>query len=157
MRTQTWLVLPTLAAIVLLSHGCKDGPTGPRGPEGQEGAPGMQGMIGPPGPQGPAGPAGPPGPPGPQGPAGPAGVSGWEIVQTSVATSAANTGVVHVEVHCPAGKKPAGGGYSIVPATAARQLGVAVNRPTATGWLVTFERPTFGAWTLTTHAVCVIA
>ena len=161
MRERKWVVLPTIAAIVLLTHACNDdGPTGPRGPQGPEGmagTAGIQGMIGPQGPPGPAGPAGPQGPPGPQGPAGPAGVSGWETVQTSLTTSAATSGVVHVEVHCPTGKRPAGGGYDVVPAVAARQVGVSANRPTGTGWIVSFEAPTFGAWTFTTYSVCVIA
>lgn len=79
------------------------------------------------------------------------------MVQASQTTSAANSGVVTVEVHCATGKRPAGGGYGVVPATAARQVGIATNRPTASGWIVSFESPTFGAWTFTTHAVCVTA
>ena len=158
MRKREWLVLPMIAALVVLTHGCNDdGPTGPRGPMGQPGSAGMQGMIGPQGPPGPAGPPGPTGPQGPQGPAGPAGLSGWEVVQASVTTTAATTGVVHVEVHCPTGKLATGGGYEVAPASAALSVGVSSNKPTGSGWIVSFESTTFGAWTFTAYGVCALA
>lgn len=152
MRMRNWLVLPTIVTIVLFTYACKDGPTGPRGAEGEEGAPGPQGLVGPPGPPGPQG---PPGPPGPQGPPGGSGTgTSWEIVQATRTTTAGTSGIVTVEVHCPTGKRPMGGGYAVVPATAARQVGIAENRPTASGWIASFENTNFGPWTFTTHAVC---
>jgi hypothetical protein len=93
------------------------GPPGPRGPQGPKGDPGPQGArgetgspgrSGPKGATGATGPAGPAGPPGPAGDPGPRGVSGWQAVTKTLLFG---PGVpAAVEVNCPAGKKPLGGG-----------------------------------------------
>jgi hypothetical protein len=72
---------------------------------------GAQGPAGPRGAQGPAGaqgPRGPQGAQGAQGPAGSAGVSGYQVVQSAGASSAADFKVQAAT--CPAGKKVVGGG-----------------------------------------------
>jgi hypothetical protein len=95
-------------------HAVKFNQTGPQGATGPEGPIGPNGPVGPSGPQGsagpmgPAGPIGPAGPRGATGPQGPSGVSGY-VVQDMQVTVASGTSKL-VDVKCPIGDVPVGGG-----------------------------------------------
>ena len=131
------------------------GVPGPKGDTGPAGAPG--GPAGPPGPQGPpgtpGGAAGPPGPAGPTGPAGPSGVSDYS-------TRTANTGntdsvrTKQVQVNCPPGTKPLGGGGEISPSNS-EGIGLVSSFVRGNGWFARAE--TFAgsqSWKLIAHVVC---
>lgn len=87
------------------------GPQGPKGDTGAQGATGPQGAKGDTGSAGPQGATGAQGATGPQGPAGPSGVSGYEVrtLEFDVPNLAWERGIVH----CPAGKRPLGGGVFV--------------------------------------------
>jgi len=65
------------------------------------------------------------------------------------------TGVFSVEVSCPTGKKAIGGGYTMSPAFASREVFAPSTRPNSsgTGWVVDFYGA-FGTDTFTTYAIC---
>lgn len=137
-RSNLWPVV--LALGILATLAC----TGPEGPTGPQGATGSQGGVGA---DGEAGPAGPPG------------VSGYEVVQHSeMSIGNVTTGVFPVQAACPAGKRVIGGGYSVSPADVARSIGTPTSRPSASGngWVVEFESGSFGTWTFTAFAICVL-
>ena len=68
-----FLVVCTLAFLLMVTPACIQGPAGPQGSVGPQGAVGPQGSVGPQGLAGPQGPVGPQGLAGPQGPVGPRG------------------------------------------------------------------------------------
>ena len=134
------------------------GPTGPQGPAGETGPQGPAGSggggtVGPPGPTGPQGPLGPTGPTGPTGPEGPAGV-------TDYSTRTANTGntdsvrVKVIQVNCPAGTKPLGGGGEVSPSDS-EGVGLVVSVPRGNGWFAKAETFTGSqSWKLIAHVTC---
>jgi hypothetical protein len=81
------------------------------GPQGPIGATGAQGPAGPAGTQGPAGAAGVQGPAGPAGEQGPAGLPGREVVSRTVDVPTGTKQLV--DVPCPTGKTPIGGGAHV--------------------------------------------
>ena len=127
-------------------NGSVQGPAGPQGPKGDRGQQGPAGASGPAGSQGlkgdrgeqgPAGASGPAGPAGRVGTQGPSGVSGWEyrIAARDVPGDFARA----VQVDCPAGKKPLGGGASTTHPGIARVHETApatTSSGQATGWRV---------------------
>jgi hypothetical protein len=92
------------------------GDPGPQGDPGAAGATGPQGDVGPRGPQGLAGHDGAPGPKGDQGPKGdagapgPAGLSGYQVVQSGDFSVDGPYVLIELDMHCPDGKSPVGGG-----------------------------------------------
>jgi hypothetical protein len=79
-------------------------------------APGSVAAIpGPQGPEGPPGPQGPEGSEGPQGPAGNPGISGYELVTASSGSDSSPSKTVNLP--CPEGKKPIGGGHALTGVT----------------------------------------
>lgn len=146
------------------------GPPGPRGPRGFRGHPGARGpqghtgKTGERGPQGIPGEAGTPGgPPGPQGPAGPAGAEGAEGAPgiSGYSTHTANSGnsnttrIKQVQVDCPAGTKPLGGGPDVSPVDTEQIFNVS-SFPRGSGWFVKEESlaPAGQRWKLIAHVVC---
>ena len=99
--------------------------TGPQGPAGAAGAAG---------PAGPAGSTGPAGAQGPAGPQGPAGVSGYQ--QASRSGYVGPLSYLYLDVWCPSGKMPLGGGASTEPGN--NSLQIVDSRPLATGWEIRF-------------------
>ena len=91
------------------------GPAGPPGADGVDGAPGADGA---------------------DGADGKDGVSGWEQKSATQFTSLAPGGEYKVEILCPTGKKPLGGGFDRTKSTT-RILDSRTN-PALTGWFVRF-------------------
>ena len=140
------------------------GPTGPSGVTGPTGATGPQGIPGPPGtgsggtagPPGPQGPAGPTGPSGPTGATGPAGVTDYST-HTNNSGNRDSVRVKSVQVNCPSGTVPLGGGGEVSPPDN-EGVGLVVSIPRGDGWFVKAE--TFVGtpdWKLIAHVVCAIA
>lgn len=144
------------------------GDVGPAGPQGAKGDLGAQGPAGPGGPAGakgdpgavgPAGPQGYPGSPGSQGPAGPAGgLNGYQWV--SHTDSVASYKAITVEVSCPTGKSPLGGGGQIGDVGAPEQAAITETRPFQDGgrigWRVTYANTSLVgvSFPVYTYAVC---
>jgi hypothetical protein len=132
------------------------GHPGPKGAQGEPGTPG--GPAGPPGPQGPVGPAGTPGgPAGPPGPAGPQGTPGLSHYSTHTANSGnSNTAAIKVvQVNCPDGTKPLGGGSEVSP-TDTEGIATVSTYPRLNGWFAKAESfaPPGQRWKLIAHVVC---
>ena len=136
------------------------GPQGERGPAGADGADGARGPQGDRGPQGFAGPQGDRGPQGITGPTGPQGASGVSGY-TLVLSARVDLDVLErfaMTAMCPAGKRPAGGGYW------AEHAGISQNMPSPTvgglpdRWLVTGQADgsPFGG-EITVYAICMTA
>jgi hypothetical protein len=134
-------------------HPGPKGDTGERGPQGVPGASG--GPPGPPGPQGPAGPAGTPG--GPAGPPGPAGAPGLSHYSTHTANSGNSNTHTHksVQVDCPEGTKPLGGGSEISPVDT-EGIATVSSYPRLDGWFIKAESfaPPGQRWKLIAHVMC---
>ena len=133
------------------------GPQGIPGPQGPQGVPGSGGTgSGPPGPVGPPGPTGPVGPVGATGPPGPQGLSGVSDYSTRIANSGNADSVRFkvVQVNCPAGTKPLGGGGEVSPSDS-EGVGLVSSIPRGNGWFAKAE--TFVGtphWKLITHVIC---
>lgn len=139
------------------------GPQGPPGPQGEKGSPGEQGAKGPAGPQGEQGPPGPHGARGPQGeqgeqgdagPAGPPGLSDYSLEDHNSGNST-TVAVKSVQVDCPTGTVPLGGGGEVIPADT---LGVWIvsSYPRNNGWYTKAEALTTirPPWKLAAHVAC---
>ena len=131
------------------------GVPGPKGDTGPVGTPG--GPAGPPGPQGPPGtPGGAAGPPGSAGPAGPSGVSNYST-HTANSGNTNTTTVKSVQVDCPAGTKPLGGGGEISPAST-EGIALVSAFPRGDGWFAKAQAVsnvgTDHRWKLITHVTC---
>ena len=120
------------------------GPKGDPGPKGDAGAKGDKGAAGAKGDKGAAGEKGAPGAPG---------VSGYALVEKTASTTAK---FLAVQVNCPAGTRPLGGGGG----TPTPGAGVSVRNSfpvggTQPGWLVVAEAKTPGTgWSYEVDAVC---
>lgn len=119
-----------------------------------------QGPAGPPGPAGPSGPKGDTGPAGTTGPAGPAGadgVGGYQVVAQTTATNSNSTKFINVS--CPSGKKPVGGGGWLFITDGNGPVGLTASHPDPSSWRVVAKEfaPTTAEWWLTGYAVCVTA
>lgn len=106
-----------------------------------------QGTPGPPGPEGPAGPTGPAGPVGADG-----GLAGYEIVEKLFEVG---PGESEIELVCPEGKVPVGGGFSSSDPDI-RDVAIRRNAPSfdGRGWAVTVERDVDFFSGVTVYVVC---
>lgn len=135
------------------------GPTGPTGPQGPSGPTGPQGPTGSGGggTVGPPGPTGPQGPLGPTGPTGPVGDPGISNYSTHTHNSGnTNTNVVkQVQVNCPTGTKPLGGGGEISPSDT-EGIFLVSSYVRGSGWFSKAESaaPPGQRWKLITHVIC---
>lgn len=147
-----------LALYPVLSAQGPRGATGPTGPQGPAGPTGPQGPTGSggggtPGPPGPTGPQGPLGPTGPSGPPGSPGVSDYSV-HTANSGNSDTVRFKVVQVNCPAGTKPLGGGGEPTP-TDNEGLGLVWSYPRGNGWFVKAEAFANNArWKLIAYAVC---
>lgn len=123
----------------------------PAGPQGERGAVGPTGPKGDPGQKGAIGTKGPAGPQGDRGPAGSNGVGGWQYV--TAGRDLPPDKYMTITALCPAGKKPLGGGVSLLPVRKdVRILQSAPNTTAtgeATGWVVSLYNATsftYGAY-----------
>jgi Collagen triple helix repeat (20 copies) len=139
------------------SASAKQGPPGPKGKQGKRGKRGPRGRQGPEGPEGPPGQDGlngADGLDGADGPPGADGVSGRVVVTAN--SNLSTEGVRTVEVSCPAGTVPFGGGGRILPDDA--EGVVLKNSYPGDGddsWVVVAERTTSNAaWALRAYAIC---
>jgi len=135
----------------------EQGPPGPRGKKGKRGPRGRRGPVGPEGPEGPPGADGfngSDGVDGADGPPGADGVSGRVVVTAN--SSLSLEGVRTVEVSCPTGTVPFGGGGRILPDDA--EGVVLKNSYPGDGddsWVAVAERTTSNAaWALRAYAIC---
>ena len=125
---------------------------------------GKKGPRGPAGPAGPAGQAGPAGPPGTSGAPGSPGVNGFGTVQyveqEFPGSISAGTFSADLEVPCPAGLRPVGGGFDTEPDT---QTALTHSRPDGgpppTGWQLQLQNthPTTAITEVQVWVVCVNA
>lgn len=139
----------------------KPGPKGEKGDPGVQGQQGLQGIQGPQGPAGggssgtvgPPGPTGPQGIPGPQGPKGDPGISNYSV-HTNNSGNSNTVRFKTVQVNCPIGTEPLGGGGEPSP-TDSEGLGLVSSFPRERGWFVKAEA--FGnnaAWKLIAYVTC---
>lgn len=132
------------------------GPAGPPGPKGEKGDSGTRGPQGDTGEKGSKGEQGERGPKGEQGNKGPAGPSGVSDYSTHTSNSG-NTDTVRfkvVQVNCPTGTKPLGGGGEISPSDN-EGVGLVSSYPRGNGWFAKAE--TFVGtprWKLIAHVTC---
>ena len=122
----------------------KQGPPGPRGKKGKQGKRGPRGFRGPEGPEGPEGPAGSDGSDGIDGQDGGPGADGVSGYTVETNNPEPNTNVFKaVQVNCPAGLVPLGGGAEVVVASPSTQHEVLLSGSNLTdagnGWIAFAE------------------
>ncbi len=141
MRRREVLTGFALVAVVALVGTAIAGPGGDRGPDGKAAAKGKRGPRGPAGPAGPAGASGAQGAPGAPGAPGINGFGTVQYVEQNFAGSiSAGTFSADLEVPCPAGLRPVGGGFDTTPDTqTATVFNEPFGGPPPTGWRVSLQ------------------